>query len=459
MIDTTHIENSILGTLIMWPDRYHNINEVAYPFMFQESRALADYVWAAIGEGANMDIGGIITDVQALKICTSSHILAITEAPAMDDLMHHAQKLREAYLIREDARRYAEAHRAILAGEDYDKVRAKFEAEADALNSMVEIKADRRGADILEAYDHLVKGLENDGMNGVPTGNCELDAHTGGWQPGNSIIIGARPGMGKTTVALDWVYAAASAGIPTAFFSLEMTSKEVYYKLTAKKIGIPSSRLQRSDISPEELPKVWPGMEHISELPVYIFDDRAVANTLPSIRDKARQVQREHGLGLIVIDYIQLMTGPETNREERISNISQGIKRMAKQMNVPAITLSQLSRSVEIRGGTKRPIMSDLRESGSLEQDGDLVGFLYRPEYYDIGENEEGNSLAGKVELILSKHRMGSPTSLWLDYVQAHDSYLDCVQSADPFPATDPAPASNLVPASSRPGGDEEIPF
>jgi len=455
MIDTTHIENSILGTLILWPDRYHDINEIAYPFMFQNSHHLADYVWAAISEGEDLELGGIITDVQARKICTSSHILAITEAPAMDDLMHHAEKLREAYLIREDARRYSEAHRAILAGEEYEKVRATFAADLQALSDMVEVKPDRRGADILEAYDHLIKGLENEGMNGVPTGNHEIDTHTGGWQPGNSIIIGARPGMGKTTVALDWVYAAASAGIPTAFFSLEMTSKEVYYKLTAKKIGIPSSRLQRSDISPDELHRVWPGMEAISELPVYVFDDRTVNNTLPSIRDKARQVQREHGLGLIVIDYIQLMTGPETNREERISNISQGIKRMAKQMNVAVITLSQLSRSVEIRGGAKRPFMSDLRESGSLEQDGDLVGLLYRPEYYEIMEDEEGNSLAGKVELIISKHRMGSPTSLWLDYVDTHDSYLDSVQK--PFSPGSDRPASVAIPASSRPG--DEVPF
>lgn len=456
MIDTTHIESSILGTLILWPERYQEVNDVAYPFMFQSSRGLADYIWAAIGEGESLELGEVITDVQAQKICTAGHILAITEAPAMDDLMGHAQKLREAYQIREDARRYNEAQRAILSGEDYQKVRAKFDAELAALNELTERKADRRGADIMEAYDHLVKGLENDGLNGVPTGFHELDNNTGGWQPGNLLIIGARPGMGKTTVALDWVYAAAAAAVPVMFVSLEMTSREVYYKLAAKKAGIPSWRLQRSEVTPEELPRVWPALEYISELPLYVFDDRSIGNTLHSVRDKARQVQREHGLGLIVIDYIQLMNGEEKNREERVSAISQGLKRLAKQMNIPVICLSQLSRAVEIRGGAKRPQLADLRESGSLEQDGDLVGFLYRPEYYEIDEDEDGASLKGRVELIIAKHRMGSPASLWFDYAANHDSYLDQVQPAQQFPArTTPAP----IHASSRPGQDDDIPF
>lgn len=456
MIDTRHIEDNILGTLIMWPERYAELSQSIHPFMFQSSRALADYVWSAIGDAGSLEIGEVITDVQAKNICTASHILSITEAPAMDDLVSHAQKLREAYLIREDAKRYNEAQRAILSGEDYEKVRAKFEAELEALNSMVEDKADRREAAILEAYDYLCNGLENEGLNGVPTGFSALDSHTGGWQPGNLLIIGARPGMGKTTVALDWVYAAACAGVPTAFVSLEMTSREVYYKLAAKKTGIPSWKLQRSEISPEQLPKVWPALEYISELPLYVFDDRSIGNTLHSVRDKARQAQREHGVGLIVIDYIQLMSGEEKSREERISAISQGLKRLAKQMNIPIICLSQLSRAVEIRGGTKRPQLADLRESGSLEQDGDLVGFLYRPEYYDILENEEGDSLKGRVELLIAKHRMGSPASIWFDYAPDHDSYLDAVQDANQFPAKAPP---TQVPASSRPGKDEEIPF
>ena len=462
MIDTTHIENNILGTLIMWPERYHDISQVAYPFMFSEkNRALADYLFAAISEGQAVELGVVVQDAQAQKLSTASHILAITQAPAMDDVVAHCHKLREAYQIQEDSKRYNNALKALLNGEEYEKVRARFDSEFEALQAMIEVKADTRFDDIREAYDHLIRGLENDGLNGVPTGSHELDAHTGGWQPGNLIILGARPGMGKTTDALDRVYAAASAGVPVMFISLEMTSKEVYYKLAAKRAGIPSWKLQRSEVTPEELPRVWPAMEYISELPIYVFDDRSVGNTLSSIRDKARQVQREHGLGLIVLDYIQLMTSEENQREERISAISQGLKRMAKQMNVPIIALSQLSRDVEKRGGTKRPKLSDLRESGSLEQDGDIVGFYWRPEYYEILEDEEGNSLEGVMEVIIAKHRMGSPRTLRFNYVKAHDSYLDEFQPAEPFPApapdAQPSPAS--IPASSRPGKDDEIPF
>lgn len=460
-IDTTHIEKNILGTLIMWPERYNDINEVCYPFMFSdEHRPLADYLWAKIGEGETVELGAVVTDAQAQGFATSREILDMAENPAMDDLALHCSKLREAYTIREDANRYNNAIKALLSGEPYDKVRAAFDAEYEALKSMIEIKADRRGADILEAYDHLVKGLENDGLNGVPTGFKVLNDHTGGWQGGNYILIGARPAMGKTTIALDLAYAAALAGVPVMFVSLEMTSREVYYKLAAKRCGVAPGKLVRSMVSAKDLPMVWDALEHVSELPLYVFDDTTIDNTLQSIQDKARQVEREHGLGLLVVDYMQLMRGEERNRDERIGEISKGFKRLAKRMNIPAIVLSQLSRAVEIRGGVKRPMLSDLRESGSLEQDADIILFPYRPEYYEITEDEEGNSLAGKVELIIAKARMGNLRSFWFDYNADKDSYLDINQR--PFTPGDkepPQPINNAVPASSRPGADDEIPF
>lgn len=460
MIDTTHIENNILGTLIMWPERYHDINQVAYPFMFSEkNRALADYLFAAISEGQAVELGVVVQDAQAQKLSTASHVLAITQAPAMDDVVTHCHKLREAYQIQEDSKRYNNALKALLNGEEYEKVRARFDSEFEALQAMIEVKADTRFDDIRGAYDHLIKGLDNDGLNGVPTGFADIDAHTGGWQAGNFILLGARPAMGKTTISLDFAFAAAEAGVPTAFFSLEMTKREVYFKLAAKRAGIPPGKMIRSDVSPADLPKVWPALEYVSELPLYVFDDTSIDNTLPSIRDKARQVQREHGLGLIVVDYIQLMSGPEKQREERVGEISKGFKWLAKQMNIPAIILSQLSRDVEKRGGAKRPMLSDLRESGSLEQDADIIIFPYRPEYYEILEDEDGRKLEGQVELIFAKHRMGTTTSFWSRYVPQRDTYLDRYQPAEPFPAPDSRPAPASIPASSRPGRDDEIPF
>lgn len=455
MIDTAHIEKNILGTLILWPERYHDINQVASPFMFSEpNRGLADYIWAKIGEGEAVELGAIITDAQAQNLATSAEILAMTEAPAMDDFTLHAYKLREAYLISQDRQRYNNALKALLSGESHEKVRARFETEFEALQTMVEIKADRREADILEAYDHLVAGLANDGLNGCPTGFKAVNDHTGGWQPGNYILIGARPGMGKTTIALDFAYAAALAGVSVMFVSLEMTSREVYYKLAAKKAGVPPSKMVRSYVDQSELEKVWKGLEFVSELPLYVFDDSNIDNTLQSIRDKARQVSREHGLGLVVVDYMQLMSGEGRSRDERIGDISKGFKRMAKQMQLPVMVLSQLSRQVEIRGGTKRPMLSDLRESGSLEQDADIIIFPYRPEYYDIKEDAEGNSLLGIAELIFAKHRMGHPTTFRLNYNESKDSYLDIAQQ--PF---SPGEASTQVPATSRPGDDSDIPF
>ncbi len=459
MIDTTHIERNILGGLILWPERYHDISQVAYPFMFSEKmRPLADYLFSRISEGEAVEIGAVITDAQAQNLATGRDILEMTESPALDDLPLHCSKLRQAYLIRQDSNRYNNALKALMSGEAHEKVRARFDAELESLQSMIEVKADRRNADILEAYDHLVKGLGNDGLNGVPTGFRQLNEHTGGWQGGNYILIGARPGMGKTTIALDFAYAAALAGSPGAVFSLEMTSRELYYKLAAKRAGVSPHKIVRSEVDEEELVKIWAGLEYVSELPLYVYDDTSIDNTLQAIRDKARQVQREHGLEWLVVDYLQLMRAEGQSKNEKIESISQGFKRMAKQMNIPVIVLSQLSRAVETRGGTKEPMLSDLRDSGSLEQDADMIIFPYRPEYYNIEEDEEGNSLLGCLEVIVAKHRMGGLTRFRFHYNAARDSYLDIFQ--EPFsPAHRGPTAPTAIPASSRPGADEEIPF
>lgn len=459
MIDTIHIENNILGTLIMWPERYFDINQLVYPYMFRsELRPLAEYLWDNISNDIQIDVRIVLADVQLMNISSTRYVMEITNGPAMDDVVLYAGKLRDSYLMVQDYKRYSQCASLLTAGEGYEKVRAKFDAELEALQSMIEIKADRRNTDILEAYDHLVKGLENDGLNGVPTGFKVINDNTGGWQAGNYIIIGARPAMGKTTFALDLCYAAALAGFSVMFVSLEMTSKEVYYKLASKRCGIPPHKLVRALVSEEELPKVWSALEFVSELPLYVFDDSTIDNTLHGIRDKARQVQREHGLSLLVIDYVQLMSGEEKKREERVSEISKGLKRTAKQLSIPVIALSQLSRATEIRGGSKRPMLSDLRESGGLEQDADIILFPYRPEYYEIMEDEEGQSMKGKLEIIQAKARIGSLRSFWFDYNPEKDSYLDIAQK--PFSPGDniPAPAPG-IPASSRPGADDDIPF
>lgn len=457
MVETSQVERQILGTLITWPERYAEISELAYPFMFDENRGLASYLWDCFLAGLPVDIASVTHGATSKAICTASHILSITESPAMDSLLGYAAKLREAYLIRQDYDRYAQAAALLVGGMGYEEVRAKFKFEKDALDEMIEIKADRRGSDILEAYDRMCAGLENNGINGVTSGFSSIDAHTGGWQPGNLIILGARPGMGKTTIALDFAYAAAVAGKPVMFASLEMTSTEVYYKLAAKPAAVPPSRMMKSLVSEEELPRVWAGLESVSELPLYVYDDRSVGNTLHSIQDKARSVMRSHGLSIIVIDYIQLMRGEGSNQNERIQSISQGLKSFAKQINIPIIALSQLSRDVERRGGSKRPQLADLRDSGSLEQDADIIAFHYRPEYYGIEEDAEGGSLKGKAQLIFEKHRMGGNASFWMDYVPARDTYLDAFQPASPFPASQHETIA--VPASSRPGMDEPIPF
>lgn len=458
-IDTKHLEDNILGTLIMWPECYELISDALRPFMFSDAvRPLADYIFHAISEGLPVDVGIVIADVQQQGLSTPAHILAITEAPNMDEIRNHAARLREAYLIKQDAARYSDAHKAILEGKPYHEIRARFDAELEALDSMVEIKHDRRFEAIHEAYNHLIKGLDNDGLSGVTTGFPELDENTGGWQPGNLMIFGARPGMGKTTIALDWVYAAAEARTPVMFVSLEMSQTEVLYKLAAKRCAIPPYRLQRAEVNIKDTGKVWKALEYISELPLFIFDDTNIQRDINGIRDTARRMMRTDGLGLIVIDYLQLMDDVpgqgRKNREERIGDISRGLKRMAGQLGIPIIALSQLSRAVEIRGGSKEPMLSDLRDSGSLEQDGNLVGFIYRPEYYGIKEDADGNDVIGKVKVSIAKHRMGQIGEFWFDYDAARDSYRNTEK-----PETNSTTLELSIPAASRPGPDGDIPF
>ena len=316
----------------------------------------------------------------------------------------------------------------------------------------------------LKAIEELSK--KEAGLTGVPTGFTDLDRITSGWQPSDLIIMAARPGMGKTSLTLALTKNAAmdfNKGV--AFFSLEMSNVQLVNRLISLEAEISGSKLRSGQLEDYEWQQLQTVIEKMSEVPIFIDDTPGI--NIFELRAKCRRLKMQHDIQMVVIDYLQLMTGggdnKNGNREQEISSISRGLKGLAKELNVPVIALSQLSRAVETRGGMKRPQLSDLRESGAIEQDADIVSFIYRPEYYQILEDEEGQSLKGVGEVIIAKHRNGALGTVKLKFIDKYAKFaeMDDVGFGDLPTGTNPSGSStdqNIISLPSK-MNDDDIPF
>lgn len=262
-----------------------------------------------------------------------------------------------------------------------------------------------------------------DHIIGIPTGFKILNDITAGWQNSDLIILAARPSIGKTGLSLEMAKAAALEGYKAVFFSLEMSENQLVVRLQSAEAGISLENINNGRIQQQEFIQLEHQSQSIKKLPLTIIDRPAL--TVLEIKAECNRLRKENGLHIIFIDYIQLMSGEGQNREAVIGGISRGLKGMAKDLDVPVIALSQLSRAVETRGGTKRPQLSDLRDSGSIEQDADMVLFLYRAEYYGLLEDKEGNSLLGMAEIIIAKNRQGRLGSIALQFIAKYVKFLD----------------------------------
>tara|TARA_B100000614_G_scaffold243737_1_gene247208 strand:+ start:274 stop:1749 length:1476 start_codon:yes stop_codon:yes gene_type:complete len=315
----------------------------------------------------------------------------------------------------------------------------------DLLNSAEEKLFTVTEGTLRKSYDKmsvLIKGaLENieilrqkeDGLSGVPSGFINLDRITSGWQKSDLIIIAARPGMGKTAFALSMARnIAIDHSTAIGFFSLEMSSEQLVNRLIASEAELSSSKLRKGNLQDHEMVQLHQKIKHLSEAKIYIDDTPGL--TIFELRAKARRLVKNHGIGILMIDYLQLMHagGNAGNREQEISTISRSLKGIAKELKIPVIALSQVNRGVENRTGlgSKRPMLSDLRESGAIEQDADIVTFIYRPEYYKIYEWDNGDDSRGQAEIIIAKHRNGSLNNVRLKFIGefAKFSSLDYMQ-------------------------------
>ena len=285
-------------------------------------------------------------------------------------------------------------------------------------------------AEVLDRFFDQIDLLQQNrgAVVGVATGFSDLDSLTGGLQKSDLIILAARPSMGKTSMALGMAYGAAvSHGHTVGIFSLEMSADQLVQRLLSMETGIDSHRLRLGQIDDGEWDRISRAFGRLAEAKIYI-DDQAGAGVM-DVRSKARRLQAEHGLDLVVVDYLQLMSGRRSeNRVQEISEISRGLKGLARELNVPVIALSQLSRAVESRAD-HRPMLSDLRESGSIEQDADIVMFIYREDKY-----EEESEKKGIAEIIVAKHRNGPVGSINLRFFDRTARFADLELYREPGP-------------------------
>jgi replicative DNA helicase len=311
---------------------------------------------------------------------------------------------------------------------------------------------------VLKQIEELTQ--KGDGLTGVPTGFTDLDRLTSGWQPSDLVIVAARPGMGKTSMVLAVALnAARDFGKGVALFSLEMASTQLVQRLISMEAEIAGSKMRNGKLEDYEWQQLQTTVERLSNVPIFIDDTPAI--NIFELRAKCRRMKQQHDIQMVIIDYLQLMTGSTEgkggNREQEIASISRALKSLAKELNIPVIALSQLSRAVEVRGGSKRPQLSDLRESGSIEQDADIVAFIYRPEYYQILEDESGQSLKGIAEFIVAKHRHGALDTVRMRFLDTFAKFTNL----DDFTGNDPLAGPFQPTVVTRPSkmNDEDIPF
>jgi replicative DNA helicase len=387
------------------------------------------------------------------------------------NIEYHARILMQKYIQRELIRTSSEIIRDSF--EDTTDVFDMLDRAEQNLFALSETNLRRNVLDmpslIKEAVENIEKAKNMAGhLSGVPSGFTALDRITNGWQASDLIVIAARPGMGKTAFVLTMARnIAVDFKKPVAIFSLEMSALQLVTRLISSETKLPADKLKKGTLESHEWHQLNAKVKNLEDAKFLIDDTPAL--TIFELRAKCRRLKAQHSVELVIVDYLQLMSGGgETrgNREQEISNISRSLKSLAKELNIPIIALSQLSRAVETRGGSKKPLLSDLRESGAIEQDADMVCFIYRPEYYKIMEDEQGNSTEGLAEFIIAKHRNGALEDIPLRFVPRFAKFMDYETigfdtQADlrPSGSFDSSPNVVTLPSRMNDENDDDVPF
>jgi replicative DNA helicase len=335
----------------------------------------------------------------------------VDAVPTSANVEYHARIVREKALYR----RLIEVSTAIVSEAFEGRLPAE-ELLDEAEHKIFQVSQQRgsqgftRIKELLWPTMERIEALQRGGktITGVPSGFNDLDELTSGFQAADLIIVAARPSMGKTALVLNIAqHAAIENNVPVAFFSLEMSKESLVQRMLTSEARIDAQRLRKGMLRDDDFPRLARAAGLLSSAPVYIDDSPGI--TLLEMRSKARRLKADSGIGMVVVDYLQLMAGPPNveSRQQEVSIISRGLKALAKELGVPVVALSQLSRAPDQRAGDHRPQLSDLRESGAIEQDADLIMFIFRQEVYDGPTDKDGNSLEGRAEIIVGKQRNG----------------------------------------------------
>ena len=418
------LEEAILGAIMLEKSAFDVVIEILKPECFYIEAHQKIYKAMQNLQIKNLPID-LLTVVEELKFNEELEFVggayAITKLTnvvvSSANIEAHSRIVLQKFIQRELIRISGE-----IIGEAYEESADVFDLLDEAESKLFKITNNHLRKNFDDIGNILIKTINRidemrnrqDEMTGVPTGFPSLDRLTYGWQPTDLIILAARPSVGKTAFALNLARTAALHPTkPTAvgFFSLEMSSSQLVQRILSAESEIWLEKIARGKLEEHEMKQLYKkGIEKLSKAPIFI-DDSAALNIF-ELRAKCRRLKSKHNIGIIIIDYLQLMSGSadrNSNREQEISKISRDLKSLAKELQVPIIALSQLSREVEKRKeGNKIPQLSDLRESGAIEQDADMVMFLYRPDYYDVTTNEMGESNKGETFVKVAKHRNGS---------------------------------------------------
>ena len=424
------IEQAVLGALMIDKDAYAVVCEMLYPESFYEPRnqkvftAIRDLsmkelpvdVWTVTEQLAKQgdleDVGGpgYVTELSS-RVASSANI------------EYHARIIAQKSLARQLIS-FTSKIQTMAFDETVDVDELMQEAEGSLFElGQRNMKKDYTQIDpvIKNAIEVIQKAFANKGgLTGVPTGYHKLDDITSGWQSSDLVIIAGRPAIGKTSFALSMAKnIAADYQVPMAFFSLEMSNVQLVNRLISNVCEIQGSKILNGQLRPDEWDRLDKQVNNLLGAPLYIDDTPGLS--VFELRTKARRLVREHGVKIIMIDYLQLMNANGmrfSSRQEEVSVISRSLKGLAKELDIPILALSQLNRGVESREGLegKRPQLSDLRESGAIEQDADMVLFVHRPEYYHIYQDENGRDLHGMAQIIIAKHRKGATGDVLLTF-------------------------------------------
>ncbi len=432
------LEEAVLGAMLLEREALSNVIDILSDKAFYKEQN--GRIYAAIVSLFNKsEPVDILTVTQELKrsgeldyVGGAFYISSLTNRIASSaNIEFHARIVAQKFLQRELIRISTDTIKT--AYEDSTDVFGLLDETTknifEILDSNVRKQHDKMSTLISKAIEEIeTASNQADGLSGVPSGFTALDRITGGWQKSDLLILAARPGMGKTAFVVSMAKnAAVQFKKPVAIFSLEMSSLQLVKRLISSETEITQDKILKGNLENHEFVQLNERIKNLAVAPLYIDDTPALS--IFELRAKARRLKENQKVEMIIIDYLQLMSGGpdgKGNREQEISTISRGLKSLAKELEIPIIALSQLSRQVENRpGGSKRPQLSDLRESGAIEQDADMVMFIYRPEYYGLEVDEENQPTKGRGELIIAKNRHGALETVKLRFLGQFAKFAD----------------------------------